>query len=85
MDASHNMEVKFMLTVRLPAEIEERLNILASATNRPKSFYVREALERSIEDLEDIYLADAAYERFVADGKKSSPLDEVEKRLGLDD
>lgn len=74
-----------MLTIRLPAEMETRLNILADATNRPKSFYVREALERSLEDIEDIYLADAAYERFIASGKKAAPLAEVEKRLGLAD
>lgn len=74
-----------MLTIRLPEEMETRLNVLADATKRPKSFYVREALERSLEDIEDIYLADAAYERFLASGKKAIPLTEVEKRLGLAD
>ncbi len=74
-----------MITVRLPAEMEARLNTLADVTRRPKSFYVREALERSLEDIEDIYLADAAYERFLATGKKAAPLADVEKRLGLAD
>lgn len=74
-----------MITIRLSAEMESRLNFLASSTKRPKSFYVREALERSLEDIEDVYLADAAYERFLAGGKKASPLAEVEKRLGLAD
>lgn len=74
-----------MLTVRLPAEINSRLNFLANATNRPKSFYVREALERSLEDIEDVYLAEAALERFRASGEKAIPLEEVERRLGLAD
>jgi RHH-type rel operon transcriptional repressor/antitoxin RelB len=42
-----------MLTIQLPEEMEARLNVLADATNRPKSFYVREALERSLEDIDE--------------------------------
>ena len=74
-----------MLTIRLPAYMETRLNVLAEATNRPKSFYVREALERSLEDIEDVYLAETALERFRASGEKTIPLEEVERRLGLAD
>ncbi|EHJ45998.1 CopG-like domain-containing protein DNA-binding (plasmid) [Solidesulfovibrio carbinoliphilus subsp. oakridgensis] len=74
-----------MLTIRLPAELENRLNILAATTKRPKSFYVREALERSLADMEDVYLAEAALERFRASGEKAIPLEELERRLGLDD
>lgn len=74
-----------MLTVRLPSDIEERLNALAKATHRPKSFYVREALERALEDIEDIYLAETAYEAFLKSGKPAIPLEDVERRLGLED
>lgn len=74
-----------MLTIRLPAEMTSRLNFLADATKRPKSFYVREALERSLEDIEDVYLAEAALERFRASGERAIPLEEVERRLGLAD
>lgn len=74
-----------MLTIRLTAEMNSRLNFLANSTNRPKSFYVREALERSLEDIEDVYLAEAALERFRASGEKAIPLEEVERRLGLAD
>ena len=34
-----------MLAVRMPAELEERLDRLAKLTGRTKTFYVREALE----------------------------------------
>jgi RHH-type rel operon transcriptional repressor/antitoxin RelB len=40
-----------MLTVRLPDNLEKRLNALAMATKRSKSYYVREALERVMEDM----------------------------------
>jgi RHH-type rel operon transcriptional repressor/antitoxin RelB len=46
-----------MLTVRLPADIEKRLDLLAKRTGRTKNFYVRQAILRHIDDLEDYYLA----------------------------
>ncbi|MEJ2158319.1 MAG: DUF6290 family protein [Desulfobacteraceae bacterium] len=74
-----------MLTVRLPDILEKRLNALAMATKRPKSYYVREALERAMEDMEDAYLAETAYEEFVKSGKPSKPIKQVERDLGLAD
>jgi RHH-type rel operon transcriptional repressor/antitoxin RelB len=47
----------FMLTVRLPADIEKRLDLLAKRTRRTKNFYVRQAILRHIDDLEDYFLA----------------------------
>ena len=73
-----------MLSVRLPENLENRLNRLAKATKRPKSFYVREALERSIEDIEDAYLAETAYENFLKSNQKAVPLEEVERSLDLE-
>ena len=46
-----------MLALRLPPEIEERLDALAKKTGRSKSYYAREAILRQIEDIEDYYLA----------------------------
>jgi RHH-type rel operon transcriptional repressor/antitoxin RelB len=46
-----------MLALRLPPEIEQRLDALARKTGRTKSFYAREAILRQIEDIEDDYLA----------------------------
>jgi RHH-type rel operon transcriptional repressor/antitoxin RelB len=74
-----------MLTIRLPAELASRLAVLAETTKRPKSFYVREALERSLSDMEDVYLAEAALERFRASGEKAVTLEEMERRLGVGD
>lgn len=44
-----------MISIRLPSEIEERLNNLAKKTGRTKTFYVKEAVVNHLEDLEDIY------------------------------
>lgn len=73
-----------MLTVRLSKELESRLDLLARATHRPKSFYIREALNRSIEDMEDVYLAESALEEFRASGEKAIPLEEVMKEYGME-
>jgi len=44
-----------MISVRLPKEMENRINNLAKSTQRPKSFFVKEALTNYLEDMEDYY------------------------------
>lgn len=75
-----------MFTMRLPAEIDATLSLLAEKTHRPKSFYVLQALttDQSLEDLEDIYLADIAYEEWVKNGKQTLSHEELVKSLDLD-
>ncbi|MDR2925518.1 MAG: CopG family transcriptional regulator [Azoarcus sp.] len=41
---------------RVPKSIEDRFVSLAKRTNRPKSYYYREALTKHIAGLEGIYL-----------------------------
>ncbi|MCP3889746.1 MAG: ribbon-helix-helix protein, CopG family [Desulfobulbaceae bacterium] len=74
-----------MHSVQLPDDISARLTALAKATKRTKSFFLREAIERSLEDLEDVYMAETAYEDFLKSGEKAIPLEKVEKDLGLAD
>jgi RHH-type rel operon transcriptional repressor/antitoxin RelB len=66
-----------MLALRLPPEIEERLDTLARKTGRTKSFYAREAILRQIEDIEDYYLA----RRRLARGGARLTLDSLERDL----
>ena len=61
-------------TVRLPDDLTARLATLAQVTKRTKSYFIRVALERTIEDLEDAYLAETAYEKFIKSGEKPIPL-----------
>ncbi len=58
-----------MLSIRLPKEIEARLERLAKETGRTKSYYAREAILQQIEDMEDVYLAERVLER-VHSGKE---------------
>ena len=44
-----------MLSIRLDAQTEERIEKLANSTKRPKSFFVKEALMNYLDDLEDYY------------------------------
>ena len=46
-----------MLSLKLPKELETRLDTLAARTKRPKSFYMLEALEQYLEKYEEGYLA----------------------------
>ncbi len=73
-----------MLAIRLPAEIEKRLEKLAKRTGRTKSFYAREAILQHLEDLEDIYLADQVYTRYLKGEEKTISLEESMKRRGID-
>lgn len=68
-----------MLAIRLPEEIEKRLEELARKTGRTKTYYAREAILEYLDDLEDYYLAASRVE------EARLSLEEVERRLGLDD
>ena len=81
----HAIQGLNMTSIRLPLPLEERLNFLAQATGRTKSFYIREALEKCIEDMEDIYLSQQVLERIRAGQEKTYTLEEAAKILGLED
>ena len=74
-----------MLTIRLPADIEERLEQLAKATGRTKTFYAREAIILHLEDLEDVYLAEQALIELREGRSRTYTLEEVARDLGLED
>lgn len=72
-------------TVRLPEELEQRLNHLAASTKRSRAFYLREAIERALPQLEWEYgIVQRAQD--VRSGRvQSVPFDDVVRDLGLDD
>jgi RHH-type rel operon transcriptional repressor/antitoxin RelB len=72
-----------MLAVRLPDEIEKRLEKLAKKTGRTKSYYVRQAILEYLEDMEDYYLAEVRLKSF--NEAKTIPLEEIMKRYDLED
>jgi RHH-type rel operon transcriptional repressor/antitoxin RelB len=70
-----------MLAVRLPEKIEERLSELARQTHRPKSYYVKQAIQDFLDEYEEHLLALSRLE-------KKNPrvtLEEMERRLDLED
>lgn len=73
-----------MLAIRLPPEVEARLEALAKATGRTKTFYAREAILSHIEDLEDLYLAEQRLLDNRTGKSDSIPLDDLMKRYGLE-
>ncbi|WDZ92423.1 TraY domain-containing protein [Nocardiopsis sp. HUAS JQ3] len=66
-----------MLALRLPAEIEDRLEALAKETGRSKSFYAREAIVAHLDELEEVYLAERRLEDLRAGRSGTTPLSEV--------
>ena len=70
------------LSIRLDDDLAARLERLARLTGRSKSFYVKQAIENHIEDLEDLYAAQRVLER-IADGRERLiPLEQLERELG---
>jgi len=74
-----------MLAIRLPEEIEIRLDNLAKATGRTKTYYAREAILEKLEDMEDIYMAEKALEDIKAGKSEAISAKEMWKRLEVDD
>jgi RHH-type rel operon transcriptional repressor/antitoxin RelB len=78
------MEIN-MLAIRLPEEIEARLENLAKLTGRTKTFYAREAILEYLEDMEDLYEAEQRVADIKAGRGKTIPLEEVMKQYGMED
>lgn len=70
-----------MLAVRIPNELQARLDKLSKLTGRPKSYYVREALQAQLDDIEDAYTALYRLEH----PTKRWTLEELERGLDLED
>lgn len=65
------------LSIRLPADLERRLDELASRTGRTKTYYVRQAVLEKLQDLEDYYLAAERAAAVRAGRMKTVALDQV--------
>jgi RHH-type rel operon transcriptional repressor/antitoxin RelB len=72
-------------SIRLSPEIEQRLDYLAGQTGRTKAFYLREIIEKGLNDMEDYYLAADVLERVRKGEERVYSLDEVENALGVAD
>ena len=71
-------------SIRLNPETERRLEFLATQTGRTKAFYLREIIERGLEEMEDYYLAADVVERLRQGDERVYSAAEVRKDLGLE-
>ncbi len=72
------------VSLRLPEKISKRLDRLAKRTGRTKTFYMIEAIEEHLEDLEDLYLAERRLTEIRTGKVKTIPLAEIITKHGVD-
>jgi RHH-type transcriptional regulator, rel operon repressor / antitoxin RelB len=73
------------MSLRLPADVDERLAALATLTGRSKTFYATEAIVEHIDDLEDAHLSSEIRARIRAGAEARIPLSELLAEYGLAD
>jgi len=71
--------------VRLEDETYLRLQSLATKTGRTATYYIREAIEAHLEDMEDLYLAEQTLDAVRLGKQRIYSANEVDKELGLAD
>jgi len=72
-------------SIRLSPELGSRLDQLASRTGRTKAFYLRQIIEKGIDEVEEYYLAAAVAERVRTGQENIYSAASVRTELGLDD
>lgn len=72
------------VALRLPDEVDQRLNRLANRTGRSKTFYIIEAIREQLDDLEDLYLAEQRLIATQAGKSQAVPLEQVLELYGLE-
>lgn len=72
------------MTIRLSQELDERLNNLTKQTGRSKSYYLVEALESYLENMEDLLISNAVLERIKTGKERTYSLDEVYNEIKLE-
>ncbi|MBR5580437.1 MAG: ribbon-helix-helix domain-containing protein [Treponema sp.] len=71
------------VVVRFDTEIIQRLNELAKRTGRTRSYYIKEAVEENLVDMELLYLAQSRSEEIRKGKSKTISWEEVKKQNGL--
>ena len=74
-----------MISIDLPAELENRLEELAKETGRTKEFFIREAVIEHLDDIEDLHIAEKRWNDICAGKSETVPLEEVMREYGMED
>lgn len=72
------------VSLRLPDHLGERLAYLAERTGRSKTYYMIEAIQEHIDNLEDIYLAEEVLKRVRRGEERIYSSEEVEAMLNVE-
>lgn len=72
------------MTIRLSPQLDKRLNNLTKQTGRSKSFYLTQAIESYLENMEDLLIANAVLERVKMGKERTYSLDEVYNDIKLE-
>lgn len=70
--------------LRIPVELNERLDRLAASTGRTKSYYLVRTLEDHLAETEYVYGLERDAEAVRRGDLKTRPLDELWDELGID-
>jgi RHH-type rel operon transcriptional repressor/antitoxin RelB len=69
-----------VLSVRLPESLKEQIEKIAKATERPKSYFVRKALEMYLEEISDYAIA---LDRYTDKDAEYLTTEEVKREIGV--
>jgi len=73
------------VSLRLPDELKNRLARLSERTGRSKTYYMIEAIQEHVGDLEALYLAEQRLIKHRSGRSRSYTQKEMEERYGLAD
>ena len=72
-----------LVNFRIPEDLDQRFTNLANATDRPKSFYLRQALLEKIAIFEAIYISEQRLAELRAGKVQAVPLDDALREFEL--
>ena len=72
-------------SIRLPEDVERRLDALAQRTGRTKAFYIRQMILSHIDEIEDYYLAADVVEHLRKGEERTFSTQQVKQDLGQED
>ena len=79
----HCYKATMPMSLRLPADVENRLTALSTLTGRSKTFYATEAIVEHIDDLEDAHLSSEILVRVRAGSEARISLNDLLAEYGL--
>ena len=73
------------MSLRLSDEVLKRLDRLADATGRTKTYYVTDAIKHYLGDLGDLYIAESRWRELDEGRSETTSLEEIANRYALED